>query len=59
MIFKNFAKTSAGLFPGKSAATVFNNKIELFEKTEDQGPGVFRLLGFRFSGHERPPKTLK
>ena len=34
MIFKNFAKTSAGLFPGKSAATVFNNKIELFEKAE-------------------------
>ena len=29
-----------GLFPGKSAATV-----ELFEKAEGQGPGVFRLLG--------------
>ena len=40
-------KTPTGLFPGKSGATVFNNKIELFEKTEDQGPGVFRLLGFR------------
>ena len=24
-----------GLFPGKLAATIFNNKIELFEKAED------------------------
>ena len=37
-----FAK-SPGLFPGKSAATVFNNEIELFEKVEGQGPGIFRL----------------
>ena len=29
-----------GFFPGKSAATV-----ELFEKAEGQGPGVFRPLG--------------
>ena len=27
-----------GLFPGKLAATIFNNKIELFEKVE----GLFR-----------------
>ena len=39
----------AGLFPGKLAATVFNNKIELFEKAE----------GFRFLGYERPPETLR
>ena len=48
-----------GLFPGKSAATVFNSKIELFEKAKGQGPGSFRLLGFRFLGYERPPETLK
>ena len=28
----------SGLFPGKLAATVFNNKIELFEKAE----GLFK-----------------
>ena len=39
----------AGLFPGKLAATVFNNKIELFEKAE----------GFRFLGYERPMETLR
>ena len=49
----------AGLFPGKSAASAFNNKIELFEKAEGQGPGVFRLLGFRFLGYETPPEMLK
>ena len=49
----------SGLFPGKSAATVFNNKIELFEKAEGQGPVVFRLLGFRFLGYEKPPEMLK
>ena len=48
-----------GLFPGKSAATVSNNKIELFEKAKGQGPGSFRLLGFRFLGYERPSETLK
>ena len=47
------------VIPGKSAATVFNNKIELFEKAEGQGPMVFRLLGFRFLGYERPPEMLK
>ena len=49
----------SGLFSDKSAATVFNNNIELFEKTKGQGPRVFRLLGFRFLGYERPPETLK
>ena len=49
----------SALFPDKSAATVFNNKIELFEKAEGQGPGVFRLLGFRFLGYEKPPEKLK
>ena len=49
----------SGLFPGKSAATVFNNKIELFEKAEGQGPVAFRLLGFRFLGYEKPPEMLK
>ena len=49
----------SGLFRGKSAATIFNNKIELFEKAEGQGPVVFRLLGFRFLGYERPPEMLK
>ena len=39
-----------GLFPGKSAA---------FEKAKGQGPGVFRLLGFRFLSYERPPEKLK
>ena len=48
-----------GLFPGKSAAIVFNNKIELFVKVKGQGPGVFRLLGFRFLGSERSLETLK
>ena len=33
--------------------------MELFEKAEGQGPGVFRLLGFRFFDYERPPETLK
>ena len=28
----------SGLFPGKLAATIFNNKIELFEKVE----GLFK-----------------
>ena len=51
--------THSGLFPGKSGATVFNNKIELFEKVKDQGPGVLRLLGFRFLGYEIPLETLK
>ena len=55
----------SGLFPGKLAATVFNNKIELFEKAE----GLFERrmrqnaaggLGFfRFLGYERPPETMK
>ena len=49
----------ARLFPGKSTATVFNKKIELFEKAKVQGPESFRLLGFRFLGYERPPETLK
>ena len=49
----------SGLFPDKSGATVFNNKIELFEKAEGQGPESFMLLGFRFLGYERPPETLK
>ena len=49
----------SGLFLRKSAATVFNNKIELFEKAEGQGPVVFRLLGFRFLGYEKPPEMLK
>ena len=57
--FWTFLMIQPGLFPGKSAATVFNNKIELFEKAEGQGPGVFRLLSFRFLGYERPPETLK
>ena len=64
-VFHNFYRVAyvkdrqPGLFPGKSAATVFNNKIELFEKVEGQGPGVFRLLDFRFLGYERPLETLK
>ena len=49
----------SGLFLRKSAATVFNNKIELFEKAEGQGPVGFRLLGFRFLGYEKPPEMLK
>ena len=32
--FWTFLMIQPGLFPGKSAATVFNNKIELFEKAE-------------------------
>ena len=48
-----------GLFPGKSAATFFNNKTELFEKAKGQGPESFRLLSFRFLGYERPPETLQ
>ena len=57
--FWTFLMIQPGLFPVKSAATVFNNKIELFEKAEGRGPGVFRLLSFRFLGYERPPETLK
>ena len=57
--FWTFLMIQPGLFPVKSAATVFNNKIELLEKAEGQGPGVFRLLSFRFLGYERPPETLK
>ena len=54
----------AGLFPSKIAATIFNNKIELFEKDR----GFFKCkthqntsvgLGvLRFLGYERPPETL-
>ena len=57
--YNSCARKSAGLFPGKSTATVFNNKTELFEKAKNQGPGVFRLLGFRFLGYERPLEMLK
>ena len=35
------SQLNAGLFSGKLAATVFNNKIELFQKVEGQGPGFF------------------
>ena len=41
MYIYNIYMHISALFPGKSAATVFNNKIELFEKVEGQGPGVF------------------
>ena len=53
------SKYYPGLFPGKSAATVLNNKVELFEKAKGQGPESFRLLGLRVLGYERPPETLK
>ena len=36
----------SALFPGKSADTVFNNNIELFEKVEGQGPGDFYSIRF-------------
>ena len=35
---RRFILFLTGLFPGKLAATVFNNKIELFEKAE----GLFK-----------------
>ena len=62
---RRFILFLTGLFPGKLAATVFNNKIELFEKanslfkcrTHQNAPvglGVFRILGY-----ERPLEILK
>ena len=48
-----------GYFQANQLLPFFNNKIDLFEKAEGQGPGVFRLLGFRFLGYDRPPETLK
>ena len=41
MYIYNIYMYISALFSGKSAATVFNNKIELFEKVEGQDPGVF------------------
>ena len=41
MYIYNICMHISALFSGKSAATVFNNRIELFEKVEGQDPGVF------------------
>ena len=41
MYIYNIYMHISALFPGKSADTVFNNNIELFEKVEGQGPGLF------------------
>ena len=59
LIKRAVMNSPAGLFPGKSAVTIFNNKTELFEKAKGQGPGVFKLLGSRFLGYERPLEMLK
>ena len=46
MYIYNIYMHISALFPGKSADTVFNNNIELFEKVEGQGPGDFYSIRF-------------
>ena len=53
------------LFPDKLAATVFNNKTDLFEKAKSlfkwwRRQNAAGGLGFcNFLGYEIPPETLK